>query len=142
MKRVLLIGLLVLCAAVLLMAQGGAPLPYTPGTLAVSITAATATTPNPQAFYVSGDQAVNNFTWTSAIAGGTASAITINLEGSIDYNVANPGAAHWIVLDQSTNTSGEGRSVFGKPAKYFRCNLITFTANGTTETCSIVAIQT
>lgn len=124
-----------------LLAQGGAPVTYPVGTVVTALNAVTATTPNPQVYIVSGAPSADNFTWTSAIAGGTATSITINLEGSIDYSSSNAAGAHWLILDSSTNTSGEGRSVFGKPVKFFRCNVTQYTANGTNETCMVIGVS-
>lgn len=66
-----------------------------------------------------------HYTWhTLAGDGGsnTFSALTINLEGSLD-------GTHWFQLDQTTNAAGEARHVTGKPVRYVRANVITSTVN-------------
>src|SRR4051812_3051229 len=45
---------------------------------------------------------VQSFTWQTIMTGGTATSVTVRLEGSIDGTT-------WSTLDTSTNTSGETR---------------------------------
>jgi hypothetical protein len=104
---------------------------YSPGSLAVSIPAGTATTGAGITFFFPG--IYNKYSWQVVVSGGTATAITTNLECSID------GGTTFSQFDQSTSTSGEFRSVSNKPALGCRCNITVYTVNGTTAACQFVA---
>lgn len=96
------------------------------GGLAISCNAVTATGACTSfALQAPNGQLPGAFTW-QVIPTGSPSAISTTLEGSIDGNT-------WTTLDTSTNTSGEVRSVTGKPIRLLRCNLGTLT-NGTNPT--------
>jgi len=104
---------------------------YSSGSLATSIPAGTATTGAGITFFFPG--IYKSFSWQVVVSGGTASAITTNFECSVD------GGTTYAQFDQSTSTSGEFRSVSNKPALGCRCNITTYTVNGTTAACSFVA---
>lgn len=96
------------------------------GGLAISCNAVTATGACTSfALQAPNGQLPGAFTW-QVIPTGSPSAISTTLEGSIDGST-------WTTLDTSTNTSGEVRSVTGKPIRVLRCNLGTLT-NGTNPT--------
>lgn len=103
---------------------------YSPGQNAVSIPAGTATTGAGITYFFPG--VYNKYTWQVVVSGGTASAITTNFECAID-------GTNYAQFDQSTSTSGETRSVSNKPALGCRCNITTYTVNGTTAACQFVA---
>ena len=126
MKRVLAVFSLVALASLLLW---GAT--YNPGQLAVSIAAGTATTGAGTTFFFPG--IYNKYSWQVVVSGGTATAITTNFECSVD------GGTTYNQFDQSTSTSGEFRSVSNKPSLGCRCNITTYTVNGTTAACQFVA---
>lgn len=104
---------------------------YNSGQLAISIPAGTTTTGAGSTFFFSG--IYNKYTWQVVVSGGTASAITTNFECSMD------GGTTYGQYDQSTSTSGEIRSVSNKPSLGCRCNITTYTVNGTTAACQFVA---
>ena len=104
---------------------------YAPGQLAISIPASTATTGAGTTFFFPG--VYNKYTWEVVVSGGTASAITTNFECSVD------GGTTYGQFDQSTSTTGEIRSISNKPALGCRCNITTYTTNGTTAACQFVA---
>jgi hypothetical protein len=120
-----LLSLLVLASAMVWAAT------YNPGQLAISIPAGTSTTGAGTFFFFSG--VYNKYTWEVVVSGGTASAITTNFECSID------GGTTVSTADTSTSTSGEVRSVVNKPSLGCRCNITTYTTNGTTAACQFVA---
>jgi hypothetical protein len=126
MKRIAGILSLLLLGTVLLW---GAT--YSPGSVAVSIPAGTATTGAGTTFFFSG--IYNKYSWQVVVSGGTATAITTNFECSVD------GGTTYNQFDQSTSTSGEFRSVSNKPALGCRCNISVYTVNGTTASCQFVA---
>lgn len=105
---------------------------YSPGSMAVSLSAVT-TTGAGTAFAMPtiNGTTPNKFTWQSVLSG-TATSITVNLEGSLD-NVT------YFQMDQSTSTTTESRSVVNKPVKWVRCNITSYTTNSTNETCQFVA---
>src|SRR5215469_4633349 len=102
MRKVIALLTLPLLATVLLW---GAT--YSPGSLAVSIPAGTATTGAGTTFFFSG--VYTWYSWQVVVSGGTATAITTNFECSVDGTTFNQ-------FDQSTSTSGEFRSVANKPS--------------------------
>jgi hypothetical protein len=104
---------------------------YSPGSLAVSVPAGTATTGAGITYFFSG--IYNKYSWQVVVSGGTASAITTNFECTVD------GGTTYAQFDQSTSTTGEFRSVSNKPALGCRCNITTYTVNGTTAACQFVA---
>ncbi len=126
MKRILSVITLVVLASLLLW---GAT--YSPGSLAVSIPAGTATTGAGTTFFFPG--VYNKYSWQVVVSGGTATAITTNFECSVD------GGTTYNQFDQSTSTSGEFRSVVNKSALGCRCNISVYTVNGTTAACQFVA---
>lgn len=77
---------------------------------------------------------VESFTWQVTISGGTATSLTVTLQGSMDSST-------WTTLDTSTNTSGELRSKASAAVKFFRCNVGTYSRNGTNLTCTIMPTQ-
>lgn len=129
MKPLILIAFLCL-SAIFLMAQFTV---YTTGTTATSLSAVT-TTGAGTVFSVNPTQGsmYSKFTWQNVISGGTATTVSINLEGSLDNST-------WGILDTSTSTSTEVRSVVNHPVKFVRCNLTSYTRNGTNETCQFLA---
>jgi hypothetical protein len=70
----------------------------------------------------------SSVTWQTVFTG-TPTAITVNLEGSID-------GTHYFTLDSSTSTTSEMRHVVNKNVDYLRCNISAYTVNGSTTTCS------
>jgi len=78
---------------------------------------------------------VESFTWQTIIAGGTATTVSVTLQGSIDD-------VTWSTLDTSTSTSGETRTKATAAVKFFRCNVGTYNRNGTTLTCNIMPTRT
>lgn len=74
---------------------------------------------------------VQSFTWQTIFAGGTATSISVTLEGSVDGTT-------WTTLDTSTSTSGETRTKSTAAVLFFRCNVGTYSTNGTTLTCQIM----
>lgn len=126
MKR---IALIVALMTTLLVAQTG----YVPGSLAISLSGVTVTGRGTVfSLPTINGQLPNKFTWQVIVAGGVATAITTNLEGSLDNTTFSQ-------YDQSTSTSGETRSVVNKPARFIDCNITTYTTNGTNATCQIIA---
>lgn len=123
--------LIILIALTMLTALALWAATYSPGQLAVSIAAGTNTTGAGTTFFFPG--VYNKYTWQVVVSGGTATAITTNFECSID------GGTTYSQFDQSTNTSGETRSVVNKPALGCRCNISVYTVNGTTAACNFVA---
>lgn len=119
--------LVVLALCLLVMADT-----YYPGTTVTSLSAVT-TTGAGTVFATS--TPMSKFTWDSIVAGGTATALTVNLEGSNDNFVSTT-----IQLDQNTSTSTASRHVVNKPVRFFRCNITTYTTNGTNATCNITAV--
>jgi hypothetical protein len=73
------------------------------------------------------------YTWQMAVTG-TPSALSTNLEGSLDGNA-------WFVVDTSTSVAGETRHIVNKPIKFARCNITTYTGSSTTATCIIYNAQ-
>jgi hypothetical protein len=126
MKRILSVILLLTFASILTWAAT-----YTSGSTAVSIPAGTSATGAGTTFAFSG--VYNKYTWEVVVSGGTATAITTNFECSIDGMVTVSTA------DTSSSTTGEMRSVVNKPATSCRCNITTYTPNGTTAACQFVA---
>jgi hypothetical protein len=133
--RAIYIGFLMALAFVLLIAcdqLANAQTSYQTGQVATSLNAVAATGAG-AAFSLpmrdSGYPSV--FTWQMVYTG-TPSAITATLQGSID-NV------NWFVLDTSTSTAGEMRSVAQKPVRFLRCNISAYTVNSSTATCSFIA---
>jgi hypothetical protein len=122
--------ILVVCSMLLLATALLWGATYSPGSLAVSIPAGTSTTGAGTTFFFSG--VYNWYSWQVVVSGGTATAITTNFECSVDGTTFNQ-------FDQSTNTSGEFRSVSNKPSLGCRCNITTYTTNGTTAACQFVA---
>lgn len=130
-KRILAILALVLTASLLLWSAVSTTVStYTPGSTAVSLAAGTATTGIGTYFAFPG--VYNKYTWQVIVSGGTATAITTNLECSIDGSTVAQ-------YDQSTNTAGETRSVVNKPSLGCQCNITTYTVNGTTAKCQFIA---
>ena len=125
-QRLVVIVVLIVAASLLLW---GATYPI--GGLAVSIPAGTATTGAGTFYAFPG--VYNKYTWEVIVTGGTATAITTNFECSIDGNTTVS------TMDTSTSTTGEVRSVVNRPALGCRCNIATYTVNGTTAACQFVA---
>ncbi len=73
---------------------------------------------------------VASITWQTIIAGGTATSISVTLQGSIDNS-------NWVTLDTSTSTTGELRTATAA-VKFFRCNVGSYTTNATTLTCQVM----
>ena len=74
----------------------------------------------------------NCYTWQTIIGGtGSLSALTVNLEGSLD-------GTNFFTLDQSTNTSGEGRHVTNKPIRYVRANIAVSTVSSGAPTVTVI----
>ena len=120
-----------LLGIILLLAIAAMAATYSPGSLAISIPAGTATTGAGSTFFFSG--IYNKYSWQVVVSGGTATAITTNFECSVD------GGTTYNQFDQSTSTSGEFRSVSNKPSLGCRCNITVYTVNGTTAACQFVA---
>lgn len=119
------------CVLVVLLAVGAFAATYLSGSYVISIPALTATTGAGTTYFFQG--VYNKYTWQVVVSGGTATAITTNFECSLD------GGTTYSQFDQSTNTSGEVRSVANKPALGCRCNISVYTVNGTTASCGFVA---
>lgn len=77
----------------------------------------------------------NSFTWQTIISGGTATSITVVLQGSIDGTTFS-------TIDTSTSTSGETRTKTGTAYSFFRCNVTAYNRNGTTASCQITPSST
>jgi len=103
---------------------------YSPGQNAISIPAGTGTTGAGITFFFPG--VYNWYSWQVVVTGGTASALTVNFECAVD-------GTNYAQFDQSTSTTGEFRSVSNKPSLGCRCNISTYTTNGTTAACQFVA---
>jgi len=71
----------------------------------------------------------SNFTWQTVVTGSPAS-ISTTLEGSND-------GTNWTVLDTSTATTGEVRSIANTPVAFIRANLGTLTG-GTSPKVSVI----
>ena len=67
----------------------------------------------------------------------SATAVTLTANPVITISGAPTFVGSFAILDQTTNASGEFRSVVNKPVKFLRCNVGTL-ASGT-ATCSFVA---
>lgn len=74
-----------------------------------------------------------SITWQTTFTG-TPTAITVNLEGSID-------GTNYFVLDTSTSTTAEMRHVVNKQVDKLRCNITAYTVNSSTATCSLEAYK-
>jgi hypothetical protein len=74
-----------------------------------------------------------NFTWVTFFTG-TPTAINVNLEGSVD-------GTHYYTLDSSTSTSGEMRHIAYKSVRFVRCNISSYTVNGSTASCRIFGVS-
>jgi hypothetical protein len=74
----------------------------------------------------------SHYTWQTIVAagGGGLSALTVNLEGSLD-------GTNWFTLDQTTNATGETRHVAGKPVRYIRANIVTSTVSSGSPTVTV-----
>lgn len=60
--------------------------------------------------------------WSVTVAGGTMTALTVNLEASDD-------GVNWFTLDTNNTATGGRRVVSNTLAKLLRANIATFTAN-------------
>jgi hypothetical protein len=104
---------------------------YEPGSVAVSLSAVAATGAGTvYASPVVQGKLADRFTWTTTFTG-TPTAITVNLQGSID-------GTNYFTLDTSTSTTAEMRHVVNKPVRFTRCQISVYTVNGSTATCSLV----
>jgi hypothetical protein len=63
-----------------------------------------------------------NHCWEKRV-GGTVSALTVLMEGSLD-------GIHWYTIDTTNSTADEMRWVTGKNAKYIRFRITAFTGSG------------
>jgi hypothetical protein len=75
----------------------------------------------------------SHYTWQTIAGDGgsnTFSAVTANLEGSLD-------GTNWFTLDQTTNAAGETRHVAGKPVRYVRAKIVTSTVNAGSPTITV-----
>jgi hypothetical protein len=81
----------------------------------------------------------SNFGLQVVLGSGAPATAVVKLEGSNDYNAANPSAAHWYTLltwDVTTpQTSGDILFVTGKPVMAVRANCTTLTT-GANKTVS------
>ena len=121
----------VIACFLVLLTVGALAATYLTGSYVISIPSGTAATGAGTTYFFQG--VYNKYTWQVVVSGGTATAITTNLECSLD------GGTTYSQFDQSTNTSGEVRSVANKPSLGCRCNASVYTTNGTTMTCGFVA---
>lgn len=71
-----------------------------------------------------------DFIWEVLVSGGVYSALSVNLEGSLD-NV------NWYTLDSSTATGGEARAVLNKPFRYVRGNKVSSTTSSGTPVVTV-----
>lgn len=135
-----LFALLAIAALVVMpVSVSAASYAYTPGLLAISLNAVAATGAGDDfAIPRSQDGWLNAVTWQIKHTG-TPTAISVNLEGSIDGTT-------WATLDTAANTdpswsaaSGEIRHVVNKPVRFVRCNIASYTVNGSTTTCQFIA---
>ena len=126
-----LIWMLLLLAATSMWAQTQ----YNPGTTATSLNAVSTTGAGTTFNLLNQSSIPAYFTWSVVVNGGTASAITTILQGCMDAACTTT-----YTLDTSTSTSGETRSVANKPVPYVRCDITSYTTNGTTATCKFVAM--
>lgn len=125
MKRVLAF---ILCLS---LTAWGTTYTYDAGSLATSLSAVAATgagdvfiTP------VINGKIASEYTW-QVIYTGTPTAITVNLQGSID-------GTNYFTLDSTTATASEMRHVTNKSARFVRCQISAYTVNGSTTTCAFV----
>jgi hypothetical protein len=70
------------------------------------------------------------FTWDIVYAGGTLTATSITLKGSLDNS-------NWGDLDTSTNISGEMVHIVNKPVRYLKVNWGTRTVNTGTPAATV-----
>ena len=87
----------------------------------------------------------DELSWQVSLNTGTASALTVNLEGSIQdpksaFCVSNPTVC-WQQLDQTTSTSGEFRSVVYKTFKWIRCDVTTYTVGTSANLSCYIQIK-
>jgi hypothetical protein len=73
------------------------------------------------------------FTWQT-IYTGTPTAINVKFEGTLDNT-------NWFQLDVSTSTTSEMRHVVDKNVRRVRCNISSYTVNGSTATCAFYAVR-
>jgi hypothetical protein len=75
----------------------------------------------------------SKMTWQYVITGGTLSALTINLEGSIDNT-------NWFILDTTTQVTDQMRHIANKPILYVRANITSWTVGTSTPvlTCKFI----
>jgi hypothetical protein len=116
---------------VLVLTALAAPVNLTRGQVGVSLTAVAATGAGQDFRDPNDGPPPSRYTW-QVLYTGTPTAITINLEGSLDDT-------NWDVLDSYAGTTSTGRSVANKPYKFFRCNITSYTVNGSTTTCQVIA---
>lgn len=108
--------------------------PYQVGQVFTSLNAVAATGAGTGAIFSTGQFAGSYpamFTWQT-IYTGTPTAINVNLEGSLD-------GTNWFTLDSSTSTASEMRHVVNKPIRFLRCNISSYTVNGSTASCQFTA---
>lgn len=120
-------ALLSLASAYAITPQAYAPATKTPSCNAVTTTGAC--TP----LYLTGNSLAIGVTWQLDFDTGTASSVSVTLQGSNDNSL-------FTTLDTNTSTSGNSRSLVVGTYKYLRCNVGTY-SKGTTNnvTCSITS---
>lgn len=76
---------------------------------------------------------MSQFTWHTVVAGGTLTALSVTLQGSLD-------GTSWDTLDTNTGTTSAMRHVVYKPVLYIKVNLGTITTNTGTPAITVKVI--